>query len=106
MLVRWGLRLLVFLPLASFCGCSPVGPIVLGVIALAGDGGGGGSSSGAEPLVAPTNVTAQGGTAQASISWDDTTPTAGSYRVYWSLSAGVTKLTGILGFDFGLGLHR
>jgi|GEM_PF-5032417 len=64
---------------------------MFGLSACGSDGGGGGS--GVSAPAAPTGLTADAGGAEVNLDWDNTTG-ATSYVIYYSTSAGVTKLNG------------
>ena len=65
--------------------------LVVFTVASCGGGGEGDSSPAAPP--APTGVTATAGDGEATIGWDNVAD-ATSYNIYYSTTAGVTKVTG------------
>ncbi|MBM4313122.1 MAG: hypothetical protein FJ122_04285 [Deltaproteobacteria bacterium] len=67
---------------------------VLGLLFLACGGGGGGADSNPAPTT-PQNVLASSGNGQAALSWGKVNG-ATAYRIYWSMTAGVSKETGTL----------
>ena len=83
-------RTLCLCALLLASGCSPVGLIVVGVVA-AGRGGGGGGKG--KPPKVPANVRATAGDAAITVEFDAVSG-ATSYNLYWLNFAGVTKGSG------------
>lgn len=68
--------------------------LVMCVFALGGCGAGGGGTSGSSGDEIPTGVIATAGNGTVTISWN-TVISATSYNIYWSVTSGVTRTSGI-----------